>query len=147
MDFIRSLMEDSYTLVWVNYDDNLNENLDVIETCMKEKSAMTLYDKTDDWYRDARWYGVSQILEDIKSNCINDGFDEDAVEEFMDENRDDIVNIIYERDDSDAFRFGSRCFPTMTVSTRIGWNRMEDMSIPTRISVIWWMRLTSILQR
>lgn len=37
MDFIRSLMEDSYTLVWVNYDDNLNENLDVIETCMKEK--------------------------------------------------------------------------------------------------------------
>lgn len=102
MDFIRSLMEDSYTLVWVNYDDNLNENLDVIETCMKEKSAMTLYDKTDDWYRDARWYGVSQILEDIKSNCINDGFDEDAVEEFMDENRDDIVNIIYERDDSDA---------------------------------------------
>ncbi len=63
---------------------------------------MTLYDKTDDWYRDARWYGVSQILEDIKSNCINDGFDEDAVEEFMDENRDDIVNIIYERDDSDA---------------------------------------------
>lgn len=37
MDFIRSVMEDSYTLVWVNYDDNLNENLDVIETCMKEK--------------------------------------------------------------------------------------------------------------
>ena len=46
MDFIRSVMEDSYTLVWVNYDDNLNENLDVIETCMKEKSAMTLYDKS-----------------------------------------------------------------------------------------------------
>lgn len=102
MDFIRSVMEDSYTLVWVNYDDNLNENLDVIETCMKEKSAMTLYDKTDDWYRDARWHGVSQILEDIKSNCIDDGFDEDTVEEFMDDNRDDIVNIIYERDDSDA---------------------------------------------
>ena len=102
MDFIRSVMEDSYTLVWVNYDDNLNENLDVIETCMKEKSAMTLHDKTDDWYRDARWHGVSQILEDIKSSCINDGFDEDAVEEFMDYNRDDIVNIIYERDDSDA---------------------------------------------
>ena len=41
MDFIKSVMEDSYTLVWVNYDDNLNENFDVIETCMKEKSAMT----------------------------------------------------------------------------------------------------------
>ena len=102
MDFIRSVMEDSYTLVWVNYDDNLNENLDVIETCMKEKSAMALYDKTDDWYRDAIWHGVSQILEDIKSSCIDEGFDEDAVEEFMDDNRDDMVNIIYERDDSDA---------------------------------------------
>ncbi len=102
MDFIRSVMDDSYTLVWVNYDDNLNENLDVIETCMKEKSAMTLYDKTDDWYRDARWHGVSQILDDIKSSCIDEGFDEDAVKEFMDDNRDDIVNIIYERDDSDA---------------------------------------------
>lgn len=63
---------------------------------------MTLYDKTDDWYRDARWHSVSQILEDIKSSCIDEGFDEDAVEEFMDDNRDDIVNIIYERDDSDA---------------------------------------------
>ncbi len=102
MNFIRSVMEDSYTLVWVNYDDNLNENLDVIETCMKEKSAMTLYDKTDYWYQDARWHGVSQILEDIKSSCIDEGFGGDAVEEFMDDNRDDIVNIIYERDDSDA---------------------------------------------
>ena len=102
MNFIRSVMEDSYTLVWVNYDDNLNENLDVIETCMKEKSAMTLYDKTDYWYQDARWHGVSQILDDIKSSCIDEGFDEDVVVEFMDDNRDDIVNIIYERDDSDA---------------------------------------------
>ena len=100
--FSGSVMEDSYTLVWVNYDDNLNENLDVIETCMKEKSAMTLYDKTDDWYQDARWHSVSQILEDIKSSCIDEGFDEDVVVEFMDDNRDDIVNIIYERDDSDA---------------------------------------------
>lgn len=102
MDFIKSVMEDSYTLVWVNYDDNLNENLDVIEDCMKEKSAVTLYDKTDYWYQDARWHGINQILEDIRSNCIHNGFDEDVVEEFMDAHRDDIVNIIYERDDSDA---------------------------------------------
>ena len=41
-------------------------------------------------------------MEDIRSSCIDEGFDEDAVEEFMDTHRDDIVNIIYERDDSDA---------------------------------------------
>ena len=44
--------------------------------------------------------GVSQILNDIKSSCIDEGFDEDAVKEFMDARRDDTVIIIYERDDS-----------------------------------------------
>lgn len=102
MDFIKSVMEDSYTLMWVSHDDNLNENLDVIEDCIKEKSAMTLYDKTDSWYQDARWHGISQILEDIRSSCIDEGFDEDDVEDFIDAQRDDIVNIIYERDDSNA---------------------------------------------
>lgn len=102
MDFIRSVMADSYTLVWVNYDDNLNENLDVIETCMKEKSAISLYDKIEYWYNESKYYTIREIWDQIKSNCIDEGFDEDAVEEFMDDNRDDIVNIIYERDDSDA---------------------------------------------
>ena len=64
-----------------------------------------LYEKAEGWYRTNRWYRISrEIWGQIKAGIVSgEGFDEDAVEEFMDANRDDIVDaIIYERDDSDA---------------------------------------------
>ncbi len=102
MDFIKSVMDDSYTLVWVSHDDRLDENLDVIEDCLNKKSAMALYDKTDYWYREARWHNISQVMDDIRSGCTDEGFEEDYVEAFMDGHRDEILEAIYERDDSDA---------------------------------------------
>ena len=72
---------------------------------------------------------------------IDEGFDEDAVKEFMDARRDDIVNIIYERDDSDAL--GDLLKNTDDIPVRVEmlsnydcinshWlNRRADMSIQT----------------
>ena len=34
MDFVKGLMEPSYTLVWVDYRDNLDDNLDIIQKCL-----------------------------------------------------------------------------------------------------------------
>lgn len=102
MDFIKSLMEPSYTLVWVSHDSSFDDSLDVIEECLMEKSSMTLYDNTDEWYLDARWQSIRYILKQIRSDCMDVGFDEKCVAEFMEEHHDEILDTIYERDDSDV---------------------------------------------
>lgn len=104
MDYIKSVMEDSYTLVWVDYCDNPDDNLDVIEECLRDKCAMTLYNKADEWFREALWRNVREIWRQIESDCMDDGFDWEAVHAFMEDNRDDIIGIIYERNDSDAVK-------------------------------------------
>lgn len=102
MDFIGSLMKPAYTLVWVEHSDNLDGCLDIVEKCLEEKSTAALDDKVDDCYVDARWHSITEILTGLKTECIGKGFDADAVERFMDDNRDEIVEMICGRDDSDV---------------------------------------------
>ncbi len=101
MDFIRSLMEPSYTLVWVDHDDNLDNNLDVIEKCLDERKPDTLYDRIDGWFSHARWHGIDDTIRHMREECADKGVDKWTVMEFMEEHRDEIEEIIYERDDSD----------------------------------------------
>ena len=101
LDFIISLMELSYTLVWVDYDDNLDNNYDVIEKCLDERKPDILYDRIDGWFNYARWHGINDIIRHLREKCTDKGFGKWTVMEFMEEHRDEIEAIIYERDDSD----------------------------------------------
>lgn len=47
MEFVKSLMDESYTLVWVDYRDNLDNSLDTIRKCLKEGSSESLLEKVD----------------------------------------------------------------------------------------------------
>ena len=102
MDLVESLMPASYSLVWVDYRDNLYDSLDIVGECIKEKSAGPLYEKAEGWYDEQRFLIIREIWGQIKSGISGEGFDEDAVEEIMEAHRDDIMDAIYERDDSDA---------------------------------------------
>ena len=102
MDLVESLMLASYSLVWVDYRDNLYDSLDIVGECIKEKSAGPLYEKAEGWYDEQRFLIIREIWGQIKAGISGEGFDEDAVEEFMEAHRDDIMDAIYERDDSDA---------------------------------------------
>ena len=39
MEFVKSLMDKSYTLVWVDYNDNLDNCRDTIQKCLEERSC------------------------------------------------------------------------------------------------------------
>lgn len=101
IDLVKSLMEPSYTLVWVSHDSNFDDNLDALEKCLREKNSMSLCDKSDGWYADAQWQSIRDILGQIRSYCTDEGFDGKYVSEFIDEHHDEIIGAIYERDDSD----------------------------------------------
>ena len=101
MEFIESIMDENYPLVWVDYRESFDENRDLLQECLKKQSCEELWSKVEDWYNDAEEQVTQEIIKGLKSHCINfHDFDEDDVEAFFEEHDDEIRDEIRERDDS-----------------------------------------------
>ena len=105
MEFVKSLMDKSYTLVWVDYNDNLDNCRDTIQKCLEERSCESLWEKVDEWYGDAEWEAVREIVSKLKDECICfHDFGEEKVDKFFQEHEDEIREEIYDRNDSDTLK-------------------------------------------
>ena len=105
MEFVISLMDKSYTLVWVDYKDNLDNCRDTIQKCLEERSCESLWEKVDEWYGDAEWEAVREIVSKLKDECIRfHDFGEEEVDKFFQEHEDEIREEIYDRNDSDTLK-------------------------------------------
>ena len=105
MELVKSLMDKSYTLVWVDYNDNLDNCRDTIQKCLEERSCESLWEKVDEWYSDAEWEAVREIVSKLKDECIRfHDFGEEEVEEFFEEHEDEIREEIYDRNDADTLK-------------------------------------------
>ena len=105
MEFVKSLMDKSYTLVWVDYNDNLDNCRDTIQKCLEERSCESLWEKVDEWYGDAEWEAVREIISKLKDECIRfHDFGEGEVDKFFQEHEDEIREEIYDRNDSDTLK-------------------------------------------
>ena len=71
MELVKSLMDKSYTLVWVDYNDNLDNCRDTIQKCLEERSCESLWEKVDEWYGDAEWEAIREIVSKLKDECIH----------------------------------------------------------------------------
>ena len=134
MEFIESIMDEKYTLVWVDYRESFDENRDLLQKCLEKQGCEDLWSKVEDWYEDAEEQATQEIIKGLKSHCIDfHDFEEDEVEAFFEEHDDEIRDEIRERDDSttvndliknpEIFLYGWRCYPTTTASTPAGWSR------------------------
>ena len=91
LDFIKSLMEPAYTLIWTDYNDNLDNHCGLIQKCLDSKSREHLWEKADEWYSDAEWEAVREIIAKLKEECaVFHDFDGEAVDDFFDEYEDEI---------------------------------------------------------
>ena len=98
MEFIESIMDENYPLVWVDYRESFDENRDLLQECLKKQSCEELWSKVEDWYNDAEEQVTQEIIKGLKSHCINfHDFDEDEVEAFFEEHDDEIRDEIRER--------------------------------------------------
>lgn len=105
LDFVKSLMEQSYTLLWTDYNDNLDNHLDVIRKCLDKRNCESLWEKVDEWYSDAECEAVHGIMEKLKEECfVFNDFDEHEVDAFFNEHEDAIRDEIYSRNDSDVVK-------------------------------------------
>ena len=98
-----SVMEPAYTLVWTDYNDNLDSHRGLIQKCLDSKSSEHLWEKADEWYSDTEWDAVREIIAKLKEECtVFHDFDEKDVDDFFDEHEDEIRDEIYSRNDSDV---------------------------------------------
>lgn len=105
LDFVKSLMEQSYTLVWTDYRDNLDNQHNLIQQCLDKRNDDSLWEKVDDWYCDTEWSAVREIIEKLKEVCVRwHGFKKDETDAFFDEHEDEIRDEIYNRNDSNVMK-------------------------------------------
>ncbi len=105
LDFVKSLMEPAYTLVWTDYNDNLDDHRGLIQKCLDNKNCEELWEKADEWYSDAEWEAVREIIAKLKEGCTVSGdFAEEEVDGFFDGHEDEIRDEIYNRNDSDVLK-------------------------------------------
>lgn len=103
LDFIKSRMKSAYTLVWMDYNDNLDGHRGLIQKCLDSRSREHLWENADVWYSDTEWEAARKIIAELKEECtLLHGFDEEDVDDFFDEYEDEIRDEIYGRNDSDV---------------------------------------------
>ena len=148
MEFVKSLMDETYTLAWVEYDDNFNADHALIQKCLNEKSPIPLWESIDGWYSDSEWESAKRIIKKLKEECIAfHDFDEEEVEAFFEEHDDEIREEIYARDDStvltdlikhtDDIPIRVEMLSIMTASIPTGLSHRAVTVTKTPISVTW----------
>lgn len=105
MELVKPLMKRSYTLVWTDYSDNLDNHHDIIQDCLNKRSCESLEEKVYNWYNESEWTAVCEAIGKLKEKSIKQyGFDEDVVDAFFDEHEDEIRDEIYNRNDSNVMK-------------------------------------------
>ena len=70
-DDLTEYLNKHYELVYVEYNDSLDNNLDDIQEALHTRDMCELYDKESDWFDESEWDSVNQILDDLKNTRGN----------------------------------------------------------------------------
>lgn len=97
---VIAMMDSRYRLVYLESDNNLENSVEVLSECVKQKSTEPLSNHIHNWFLDCEEDEVVTIIDGLKSDCEKLGYSEDDVEEFFDANDDAIRCEIFNRDDS-----------------------------------------------
>lgn len=98
---LKNMMQKQYTLQWVSYDENLDEHLDIIEQCIRDRSSEYLHDTVWRWYYTAEWESIRAIIKDLQEECMWEGFTDNQVSYIFDRYEKEIIQEIRDRDDSE----------------------------------------------
>ncbi len=97
-DQIKSLLDARYTLHYVDRDSSLTDHLDKLGTTIRTQDYEPIDTLVDEWFRDDD-YGLDTALDELKDK-IESTFDLEDAEDLIEKYRDDIIEVIYDRDDS-----------------------------------------------
>lgn len=99
---LYTMMDKHYTLVYLDNSYNLNNSTKILTECIKEKSTTPLLEHISDWFSDYEQDRIADIIKELKSVCSKQGYSNEQIELFFEENDNLIREEIYNRDDSNV---------------------------------------------
>lgn len=100
LEVIKENLCKNYDLIYVDYNENLDDQMDEIQNSIINGNFDNFDDKIDDWYWESRHYGVNVVIDDLKITLKNKGYSLDNFEDFEDVTWD----IIFGRDNSNPLQ-------------------------------------------
>jgi DNA-binding IscR family transcriptional regulator len=98
---ILDLLDKKYQLFYCDYNDNLDENLEEIQECIRKQKWDSLYESIDEWVSDCSMYSLDYIYAEIAKQISREyDCDRDEAEEILDTHWDSVRDEIYNRDTS-----------------------------------------------
>lgn len=98
---VKELIPERVSLYYVDYNDNLNGQLDLLQKCIDDKNLDALYEKIDDWYIDGA--DTEYYIKELKAD-IEQKYDIEDAEYILNEFQDEIRDELYNRDDSNIVK-------------------------------------------
>lgn len=126
MEVIKQALAKYVTLTYVDYRDTLDDQLEGIQELMRKGYSDILQENIDEWVGDSQYESINFLVDEMTTNLIEDGYDEDDITAFIDANRESINEIIYERDSSHPLKellrntTGKACFYDSGLETLCG---------------------------
>ena len=96
IELIKGTLPQETYLHYVDYRDSLDEHTALIQKCLEERNLDSLYEAVDEWYI-GDYYAMDEYYKEVESVLEDYGVD-------ADDYRDEIQEIVYERDASDVLK-------------------------------------------
>lgn len=104
LDRILSLLDDKYYLTYIDYNDNLNDNSEMLQRFLTDGNSDSYYDDNDALY-DYKHDSVIEIIKDLKNSIQNEyELTDEEIDNLYKKYEDDIYDAIYDRDNSEPLR-------------------------------------------
>lgn len=100
---VISNMSKKYYLCDVDYREDLNDHLDLIQKCIRNQSWDDIYEESNEWFWENELDSVDYILNELKSELTSD-YSEEEIDSFFEDNRDEITEEIYDRNCSNPLK-------------------------------------------
>jgi hypothetical protein len=104
MDMVKGLMDKTYSLTYIDYDENLDKRTAAIAECLEARNGNALIEDVEERYSLQMEESVVDIMEDLKKDLAGMGYKKWEAEKFFEENEDGIKEAIYSRDNSDPLK-------------------------------------------
>lgn len=124
MQDVLNVMEKSYNLYYVDYNDSFDDNTSRLNDIIKgsDEAFDILNDLVFDNYD--TYIIIRDIKNELKQNLLNNNFDENDIEDFFEENELEINDEIFNRDNSTPIR--DLLKNTNDLTLRVYWNSNYD---------------------
>ena len=95
---IKDLIPSIVTLIYIDYNENLDDHHHLLQKCINKGNLDDLYEKVDEWYMDSELNSIETYLIDLQALLVNKfNLSEDYARSILEEYKEEIMDELYSR--------------------------------------------------